>query len=566
MANYLTQKTGVLVNLVPERNARDFARRIVEERYGVIVTEAAQVGDAMRAGYVPVAANPATTAPAFVVKADAKFKTLDEVRDAKVAFSTRLPVTVAAMSEMGRRKLDESNEFNDVGVGARAALLDAVRSGKADVVAMNYEEAEAAVSASDGKLRVLGKGAGISSHIVWVRSDLAGGDFGMRFAAAWLSASADSSDAAGKAAGLAMGASLGTNGILKPATPDVLKALDDALKIGATHFPDSYFAVKANKEERAANLKLSVLEPVIRSVEDPVFVARDRLAAQLRQQTFVGITPSVSLPNDHTSFVRSLLPLANFLSEKSSVLVNLLPERGTDDFARRIGEARYGVIVTEAAQVGNAIKAGYVPLVMTKAEATPAFVVKAEAKFKTLDEVRDAKVAFSTRLPVTVSALNEMGRRKLDESNQFNDVGLGGRNALLEAVRSGRADVVAVNADDAETVIAASGGKLRLLAKGAAIPSHIVLIRKDLAGSDFAIRVATGFTEATQESAGAVQAATRSALGTAAPMVVADEGAVTALAAALSVAQARFPDFFRQVAVDARVREANLSASAIVKR
>lgn len=562
LANHLSAQTGVLVNFVPQRDLKSYGVLINESRFPVIFINALLAREAIAAGYKPLAVGKEELSPGYVVQASSPFKKIEDIKDAKLAWSLNAQTSLLAMSDVTRLNLT-GNTFEDVGQGGRAGVLSALTSGAADVGVWRANEMEKVVAESNGKLRLLGVGSSAPSSGLWVRGDLYDSEFVNRLTSSLLSVSPESKDSSARNASLSFTQGFGLRGQFVPASTGLTGNLSEIFKSAQKSFPGSFNEIVVDENERLSNMARAVTSAVQTNRPGDTMTERDYLVSKLKSQITVGFFPSATGGNGSYAFLNNFMPLSNYLSKKTGVLLNFVPERNLPDYGRRIGEYRYPVVFINALLTRNAIAAGYVPLVVGKDNLAPGFMVRADSPIKKIEDIKDAKVAWSLNAQTSLLTMADVSRLGLT-GNTYSDVGSGGRVGALSALSAGTADVAVWRSNELEKI---SDPKLRYLGAGTSAPSSGVWIRKDLAGTEFAkslevslLKIEPDSTDTAAKNASLAYARGFGLRGQFAPISKTFLGDMTGV---VESAKKAFPSSFEEIVSDAKERETNMARQSI---
>jgi hypothetical protein len=242
------------------------------------------------------------------------------------------------------------------------------------------------------------------------------------------------------------------------------------------------------------------VNPVPKSDLKDAVAERDKVVKGMNQQTSVGFYPSAGGNGSTYDFLRNFLPLANHLSQKSGVLVNLVPERNLADYGSRIMHQQYPAVFINSALSRQATIAGYVPVVIGSEKIASGYLVKADSPFKTIDDIKKAKIAWSRDSQVALLAMADLSKRDLVKANDYIDIGVDGKEGALKALSSGAASVAVMSSKEADAYAEKSKGALRSLGAGTATPSSALWVRKDIAGTDYAKRLESALLSVSSES------------------------------------------------------------------
>jgi ABC-type phosphate/phosphonate transport system substrate-binding protein len=563
LANLLSQKTGVLVNFLPERNLSQYSKRITNQQYPVIFINAALAREAIAAGYEPVAVGDEKLAPGFVVDAKSPLKSIDDIKNVKVSWSRNAQISFLAMGDLAKRGIAGTNKYSDVGSAGRVGALAAVKTGTADVAVLRSSEADAAAEQSGGQLRSLGAGTAAPSSGMWIRKDLIGTEFAKRLEAAIVTVDPESSDVAAKRASEAFSAGFGVRGKFIQESASFSKEMGDLLGSAQSAFPESFPEILVNPKELAANLAIPAIAAVEKSELSDTLAERQKIAKKLKEQIAVGFFPSVTGNGTSYAFMRNFLPLSNILSQKSGVLVNLVPERNLAEYGKRIIDQQYPVIFINATAAREAIAAGYTPIAVGVEKFGPAYVVNANSPLKNIGDVKNVRVVWSRNSATAFLTMGDFAKAGIARTNKYSDVGLSGRSGALNALKAGSADVAVVRSNEVDALVQQSNGEFRSLGLGTQEPSSGMWVRKDLVGSDFIKKMESALLTLTPDSSDPVikQASELFSVGFGVrgefkpvPATLAKE-----LGEIATAAEADFPDAFTPIVPNEKAKAANLA-------
>lgn len=477
LANLLSHSAGVLVNITPDASAAQMSRKILDNTYPLALVGPSMTRQAMAAGYVPMLVSSDETAVAYIVKSDAKFKDLGELKTAKVALAAQSPLKSLAVADLAAKGVGKDAKFVELST-TEVKLAEAVVEGAADVALVRAAGADKLVADSKGALKVLALGKALPSLGVWVRSDLVSNDKVQRMGKAMMEVHAGAS-ATGKVAAAGLRQGLGYSGKFVAPAPSFVSELAQHWSAAEKASPEALPKVEKNDKVVAANLARPAFESREPSSAkaDPVS-DRLQLAARLKEGFNTGVLSFDAASQDIYAYQSQVLPLSNHLSQRSGVLVSMIPERDIATFPRRIAEQDYAVIVVGTSFVQAAAKSGYVPVAHSVENTTSALVVKKDSPLQAHKDLAGKTVAAARFADATM-----LGRFEILKSGT-KDVKFTLHDALDNpAAVLAKADAVLLDAETAAAVVAKSGGALRLVKGAEAAPALSVWVREDAAGA-----------------------------------------------------------------------------------
>ena len=490
LANYLSEKTGVLFVLSEERNIPVFRKNILENKYPVIFVNAIVVGDAIKSGYVPVAMGKEDLGVSFVMRADAPYKSLDDLSGLQFSWSENAQITMLAKYELAKRNLVDKNKYSDVGTGGRTAALASLNSKLADIAVMRSTEGKQAVSQSSGSLKELNGSVVWPSSGAWIRKDLANTDFAKRMASALMDVSPNATGSA-KFASESFQRGFGVKGEFRPITPGELDEKAKIVDVVTKGWPTFAFQGAINQKKRDANLALAPFhvntKPALTDVYSKSFELKSRFPQSFNVGFFVTKGPNIDVYNFNTSFY----PLADYISEETGNAVNLIPEHDPNQFINKISRNIYPAIIVGPSMSLAAISSGYLPVARGGDFVTPAFVVKSDSAIQGIKNLSGKRIATVRASDAETVGRWELLKNKVDTA-QF--------EYLADAVRgttvldSGAVDALLVRPSEAQAILKASPQKYKVIYGKEEVPAVSAWVRHDIYDSELMGKFANALT------------------------------------------------------------------------
>ena len=374
----------MLVNFIPERDLNLYRQRIINQEYPIVFVNAALAREAIEAGYVPIATGFEKLKAGFLVRNDSPINKLEDVKNAKISWSTNAQITYLAMATLGEMDLVVSNTFNDVGAAGRSGTLRDLESGLADVAVLR--STETAKEAQNGKYRVIGESVEAPSSGVWVRRDVIEMPQTKEILKALLEVTPESSGSAKKASvGFARG--FGVEGKFVAAGEDVAESMNDIMGTAERYFPESFPRMVADEEKLSYSLSVDAYELRNKDKsEDDIFNDRKEIIAKMDAAIDVGFS---SVTNNATDFKQRSVGLANYLSVESGALINILPERNLNEFSNQINSGTYPIIIINPMLISQAENNNYVPVAASTSMIETAYVVPVGSSVNSINDLQD---------------------------------------------------------------------------------------------------------------------------------------------------------------------------------
>lgn len=481
LANFMSAQSHVLVNFVPERDLGKYRKNILEKRYPVVFINAALAREALKAGYVPAAVGEELLAPGFLVKSDSKFQKLEDLKDAKIAWSRNAQISYLAMGDLTTRKLHDQNTYNDVGNNGRVGAMNAVKDGISDVAVLRSVEVDKAVADSKGAYRSLGNGTFAPSSGVWIRADVVGNPQVQRMISALLQVAPDAPGAAGVASA-AFTKGFQVKGKFVAPSPTLGKDLGDVLANAEKGFPDAFPQTVVSPKSTEKNLAMPALakRDVLKS--DDTLTTREALIAKMREGVNLGIFVPTGASQDAHTFTRNFMPLSNHLTDQAGVLVSLIPEQDPAETVRRLGDNVYPAVVVGPAMAYAAQQAGYVPFAQSGDNVGASFLVPVASTITKIEDLSGRRIAASRASDAATIGISELVTRDV-KNTQIDFFGASQEGARI--LTAGAADAVVMRTSDAQAIVEkekTNDGKARyrLLEGKQQLPAATFWVRKDL--------------------------------------------------------------------------------------
>jgi ABC-type phosphate/phosphonate transport system substrate-binding protein len=458
-------------------------RSVLERRHPILYIHYPLVDAAFEADYVPISRNVQTLAAAFVVRADSKFKALEDIAGSRVSWAGSAGTTPVAMTNLASKKILASLKINDVGVAGPAAAFKLLEAGEVDVAILRDELAARLIKErGSDKYRVVYATEQRDIFSWWVRRG-AFTDVQLKtLQQAILSLERESTDANGHYIldSAARGSALAQSFL--PPLIDALKRDAGEHRTLMTEYA-AYAQFVTLPIDRGAAERNAALPGIARqdrpASRDPVAI-REAILARGGEAIDVGWFPSEAGLQDSYQFSRSYLPLANYLSERMRKIVVPVAERDADQLRGRIVSGRYPILVLGAAHAAQAQAAGYTPVAQSRAMIEPAFVVRADAPIKTLADLGGKKVGWTESVQLGLHARAALLEAKvLDRVAQIAMLSAS-PDSLASLLQLGTADSIVLRHAEAERLVAQSGGRLRIVEKVAGSPAASVWARADV--------------------------------------------------------------------------------------
>ena len=567
LSNHLSQGSGVLTSLIPERDVKVYASRIMEQRYPVIFVNAALADTALDAGYAPLVVGEEILTPGFLVQESSKYKKIEDIKGAKIAYTRNAQTSFLAFADLAQQGIAQSaNQSTDVGAAGRKGALDLLNSGAADVAILRSAEAQKIAQESNGKLRFIGSSVSAPSTGVWVRKDVVGTGLASALQASLLTVSPDATGSA-KLASDGFSAGFGVRGKFVAADDETKAMFASLFGKAKTSYPDLFAKPEFDAAQIQANLARPAIEAIKNSSNDDPLSIRKQLGQKIKQEVTIGFFPSATTEAGAYNFLRSFMPLSNHLSQGSGVLTSLIPERDVKVYASRIMEQRYPVIFVNAALADTALDAGYAPLVVGEEILTPGFLVQESSKYKKIEDIKGAKIAYTRNAQTSFLAFADLAQQGIAQSaNQSTDVGAAGRKGALDLLNSGAADVAILRSAEAQKIAQESNGKLRFIGSSVSAPSTGVWVRKDVVGTGLASALQASLLTVSPDATGSAKLASdgfSAGFGVRGKFVAADDETKAMFASLFGKAKTSYPDLFAKPEFDAKKASENLNRVAI---
>jgi ABC-type phosphate/phosphonate transport system substrate-binding protein len=490
LMNYFSKKMNVLVSASYEREIKPMRKSLYERKFPLVFISYPAVDAAYDAGYVPVARGVVSLAAAFVVRADSPFKKFEDVFGKKIAWPGSAGTTPIAQAELARAGAVRSMSVYDVGTAGPQAALQRLDLGLVDVAVVRDELAVREAQKSPNKYRVIHTTQPKFIFSWWVLKDAFTPAQLRDVQAALGSLNRDVADGYGHYVQDRAQTQLAlTSSFVPLSEEDHLRFRADANDIRYLTQESAVYAASTSPMVDVALAESNTKKPAIYKLErqvstDPL-AARESLLVKGGTAVNVGWYPSATGLQDVHLFMQNYLPLANYLSNRTGVIVTPVPERDVRAYRKRIAERQYPVIMIHGATALDAQRAGYVPVAAPQDPLAPGFVVKADSSIQTLADMRDKRIAWVGSAQITMHTQAELVRLGINASVKPVEVGAGGRAAALGLLDSNNTDVAVLRVAEAEDAVKASGGKLKLAGKLEGAPAGGFWIRDDLVDSDF---------------------------------------------------------------------------------
>lgn len=484
LANFLSSKTGALVTFVEERNLAVYRRAILEDKYPVIFVNATIVGDAIKAGYVPLAMGSEDLGAGFIVLADSKFKTIDDMVGAQFAWSKNAQITMLAQFELANRNLVDKNKYTDLGTSGRTATLTAVDSGLADVAVMRTTETKKAAADGNGKYREIVAPTVWPASGAWIRKDLKDTDLAKKMTEALLEVAPTATGAAKLASdGFARG--FAVKGQFRAVRPGEIEEKSKIVDVVSKSWSDFAYQGMVSESNKLENKAMPVFSKVQKTAGQDVFAENASVRSKYKDSFSVGFYPSTHSSSDAFNFQANYLPLSSYLSEKTGLSVNLVPEPNANEFVERIAKNVYPAIVIGPSMTRAAFASGYIPVARGGDMITPAFVVPVESTIKTIADFANKSIATPRGSAAATIGRSELLKQKADKVDfqYFAESGQGG-----SVLNTGSVDGLLLRSDDAESLVAKTtfGGspKYRIILGEEKAPAITTWVRKDIVDNE----------------------------------------------------------------------------------
>lgn len=481
LANHMSTQVGALVNMLPERNIALFRKHIAEARYPVIFTSPALVREATRSGYTPVIATADALAPAFLVRKDSKYNSIDDIKGARLVWTRSSITAMLAQAELAKRGVAKQIKVSEGGQDGYSAVLQQLRDGTVDVAVVRDSDVKRLTEDSAGSFKVVGTGLSAPATIVMVRKDLRNDPSVIRLANALFDVTPDVHGPLQRAAAsFANGFGVRSEFVL--AGDDVsarMTHLLDTAEGGFGSFLGKPLDVSARVRE--ANMARGALSRrVIPAANDPLSV-RASYVAKMNEGMNVGFFVPPSSNQDVYQFQSNFVPLANHLTEQSGVLVSLIPERDASGFVRRIGDNQYSAIVIGPSLAHAALQSGYLPVARAGDFVSPGFLVPVDSRIKKIEDLAGKRIA-TVRISdaATVGRWELLKRKIKDTKFEF----FGATSEGPSVLNSGAADAILVRSSEAlqmaQTIKGADGKlKYRAVIGTEEVPAVSMWVRHD---------------------------------------------------------------------------------------
>lgn len=163
LANYLSEETGYLVSLVPERRIDTFKNLIKAQRYKFIYVTPILAVIAQEIGYTPLAKYDEDVESVFVVKADSKISKPEELSDKNLAWKYKGVVGDIANAYIKQNNIKANIITSE---GTKLQLLKKLEIGTIDSLVLRKTEIEGVMKEKEGKFKVIGSAGKVPGFIL----------------------------------------------------------------------------------------------------------------------------------------------------------------------------------------------------------------------------------------------------------------------------------------------------------------------------------------------------------------------------------------------------------------
>lgn len=163
LANYLSEETGYLVSLVPERRIDTFKNLIKAQRYKFIYVTSILAVSAQEIGYTPIVKFSNEVESVTMVKADSKYAKLEDLNGKHIAMKYNSLVGEIAKAKF--KKTDLKISLLD-STSSKLQLVQKLDIGTIDAVVLRRTEVEDLMKEKPGKYKILNSNGTLPGFIL----------------------------------------------------------------------------------------------------------------------------------------------------------------------------------------------------------------------------------------------------------------------------------------------------------------------------------------------------------------------------------------------------------------
>lgn len=154
LASYLSEVSGVQINMGYSRNMTEELRRTFTGNVGILVGPAHMIGSALRHGFEPVGTFSGSERMAFVVLEGSPIKSLDDAKGKRLGLpSADSLATYLALGEFNSKGLHAKSYFSEIrNYNSHDVALYALGMGAVDVAVAEYELAQKWLATNKGRV------------------------------------------------------------------------------------------------------------------------------------------------------------------------------------------------------------------------------------------------------------------------------------------------------------------------------------------------------------------------------------------------------------------------------
>lgn len=490
LANFVSSRLGVLVNVVSERDGATFRRALLEAKYPFAIVTATNAVEAMQVGYVPLVTAVEEESATFVVRSDSKLQVIDDVHDLQIAWPKNTQIAVLAQYELSAKKLAGRNKFNDIGTAGAEGAAGLLAAHAIDVVIMRAADAKRVIDSSGGKYRSFGTDSKLPQMGIWARPDLRDSDLAKRLSSAMLEIGTASSATTKSASAPVGGAQFKQ---VSDGDIDRLRSISSAARQA---FPEFGSQEAFNLQARAANLATSAVTRGGNRVVSDAISENSAIRSKYMDAFRVGIYTGGTLSSDPYAFQGNFIALSTYLSTEAGYSVGLVPERNANLFIRRLAQNEYPAVVISPTLAYAAASSGYLPVARGSEFVTSAFLVPSSSAVKSLQDLSEKRVA-----AIKTADASNAGKWDLLRAKAVNVrfEYFGGNTDGIAALTKGTVDAVLMPLSDAEKLAKPAGAgaapDYKIIAGTEKAPVVSVWVRSDVVEHDAMRKLATTLGE-----------------------------------------------------------------------
>lgn len=484
LANFVSSRLGVLVNVVTERDNATFRRALLEAKYPFAVVTATNAVEAIQVGYVPLLTAVEEESAAFVVRSDSKLQVIDDIHDLQIAWPKNTQVAVLAQYELSVKKLAGRNKFNDIGTAGAEGAAGLLAAQAVDVVIMRAADAKRVIDSSGGRYRSFGTDSKLPQIGIWARPDLRDSELAKRLSSAMLEIGTESSVTA-KNASATVGGAQGTSAQFKQVSDGEIDRLRSITSAARQAFPEYVSQEAFNPQVRAANLATSAVTRGGNRVASDAISENSAIRSKYTDAFRVGVYTGSTSSSDPYAFQANFIALSTYLSTEAGYSVGLVPERNANLFIRRLAQNEYPAVVISPTLAYAAASSGYLPVARGSEFVTPAFLVPSSSAVKSLHDLSERRVA-----AIKTADASNAGKWDLLRAKAINVrfEYLGGNADGIAALTKGTVDAVLMALSDAEKIAkpatAGAAPDYKIIAGTEKAPVVSVWVRSDVVEHD----------------------------------------------------------------------------------